>query len=118
MSLLVLDKVACKATGDHHTGKESRLLLALLTSNEVGRADPPVSHDDPNTAFHFTQKSLASHPREVEVLINIGNGITITQWNSLLFSTQMVNLNSILQNNALPKKKKISFGANFTVNTF
>lgn len=71
MSLLNLGNVAGKVTGDHHTGKESRLLLALPTSHEVGKADPPASQDNPNTTFHFAQKLLASHQKEVEMLINI-----------------------------------------------
>lgn len=59
LSLLSSGKVEDRVTGEQHTAKESKLLLALSTSSEVGRTDSPASQDDPE--IHYAQQLLPSH---------------------------------------------------------
>lgn len=47
LSPLSSGKVEDRVTGEQHTAKESKLLLALSTSSEVGRTNSPASQDDP-----------------------------------------------------------------------
>lgn len=75
LSLLSSGKVEDKVTGEQHTAKQSRLILALSTSSEVGRTDPPASQDDPE--IHCAQQLLPFHQSNISAKSTMEQSATL-----------------------------------------
>lgn len=98
MSLLSSGKVEDKVKREYHTDKDR-----ITTSSKVGRTEPPVSQDDPEGAFHFAQKLLASHQSNISVKSTIEQSATLYT-------------NGKFEHDFKTMFYEISFDTNFTVN--